>query len=372
MLTFTRVICLVLLLTIVGAWPAHADDLDDFLNAAIRQRNIPGVAIAVVKDGVLVRSAGYGLADRERGIAPGPETVFLIGSLSKQFIATGIMVLAQDSKLAVDDRIDKHFADVPPAWHDITLRHLLTHTSGLRREAPAADLSKAQPDIELIRSAYGVPLQWKPGDKYDYSNLGYYVLAEVITRVSGVPWHQFITQRVFAPLGMTRTTTTSDAGRLFNRASGYVWRDGAWSAAPTLVALRPSGAFVSTATDLAKWATALDGDQVLSRTSKTEMWKPVVLNGGGTFPYGFGWELDDFPPGGHVTGVPMIRHEGTIPGFRPGFTRLPKQGLTIILMTNLDRGPVDAIIAGIAVRYAPELLPEAVKQWKDKATLGLK
>jgi CubicO group peptidase (beta-lactamase class C family) len=357
---------------IAAAAPASADDLDDFVNAAIRQRNIPGVAIAVVKDGALVRTGGYGLADRERNVAPGPDTVFRIGSLSKQFIATGIMLLVQDGTLMVGDRLEKHLAGVPQAWHDITIRHLLTHTSGLRREAPSADLSKAQPDIDLIRSAYDVPLQWQPGDKYDYSNLGYYVLAEVITRVSGMPWHEFIAKRVFQPLGMTRTTTTSDAGRLSNRASGYVWRDGTWSAAPALVALRPSGAFVSTATDLAKWAVALEGDRVLSKASKAEMWKPVTLNDGGTFPYGFGWELDDFPPGGHVTGVPMIRHEGTIPGFRPGFTRLPKQGLTIIVMTNLDRGAVDAIIAGIAVRYAPELIPDALRQWKDRTALGLK
>ena len=356
----------------IAAAPADADDLDDFVNAAIRQRNIPGVAIAIVKDGGLVRAGGYGLADRERNIVPQPDTVFRIGSLSKQFIATGIMLLLQDGKLAVGDRIDEYLPDAPPAWHDITLRHLLTHTSGLRREAPAANLGKAQADLDVIRSAYGVPLQWKPGDKYDYSNLGYYVLAQVITRVSGSPWHEFIAGRVFRPLGMTRTTTTSDAERLSDRAFGYVWRDGTWSAAPALEALRPSGAFVSTATDLARWAAALDGDRVLSKASKAEMWKPATLNDGGTFPYGFGWELDDFPPGGHVTGVPMIRHEGTIPGFRPGFTRLPKQGLTIIVMTNLDRGPVDAIIAGIAVRYAPELIPEALRQWKDKATLGLK
>ena len=99
---------------------------------------------------------------------------------------------------------------------------------------------------------------------------------------------------------------------------------------------------------------------------------PVTLNDGGSFPYGYGWELDDFPPGGHTTGVTMIRHEGTIPGFRPGFTRLPGPGLTIIVMTNLDRGSVDAIIAGIAVRFAPELIPETFRQWPDKATLGLK
>src|SRR5262249_34626445 len=159
---------------------------------------------------------------------------------------------------------------------------------------------------------------------------------------------------VFAPLGMTRTTTTRDAGRLANRASGYVWRDGAWSAAPTLVALRPSGAFVSTANDLAKWAAALDGDRVLSKSSRDDMWNRAVLNGGGTYPYGYGWELDDFPNGVAPSGVAMIRHEGTIPGFRPGFTRFPKQGLTVIVLTNLDRGQVDALIAGTAVRYAPE------------------
>jgi D-alanyl-D-alanine carboxypeptidase len=366
----TRFLLAVVMVATVA--PARADDLDDFINAAIRQRNIPGVAIAVVRDGVLIRSGGYGLADRERNIAPQPDTVFRIGSLSKQFIATGIMLLVQDGKLALGDRIDKFVTDVPQPWRNITIRHLLTHTSGLPREAPAADLSKSQPDLDLIRSAYGVPLQWKPGDKYDYSNLGYYMLAEAITRISGSPWHEFIARRVFQPLGMTRTTTTNAAARLSNRATGYVWRDGAWSAAPALVALRPSGAFVSTAADLAKWAAALDDDRVLSKTSKAEMWRPVMLNDGGTFPYGFGWELDDFPPGGHVTGVPMIRHEGTIPGFRPGFTRLPKQRLTIIVMTNLDRGPVDALIAGIAVRYAPDLIPEALKQWKDKAALGLK
>lgn len=174
----------------------------------------------------------------------------------------------------MSDHVGKYIPDAPPAWGDITIRHLLTHTSGLRREAPAADLNTSQPDIELIRSAYSLPLQWKPGDKYDYSNLGYYTLAEVITRVNGTPWPEFMQRRVFGPLGMTRTTTT----------------------------------------------------------------------GGGTFPYGDGWELDDFPPGQGATGVPMIRHEGTIPGFRPGFTRLPKQGLTVILLANLDRGqgrPVD-------------------------------
>ena len=357
---------------VVAAVPVAADELDDFLNATIRQRNIPGIAIAVVKDGALVRSGGYGLADRERSIAPGPDTLFLIGSLSKQFIATGIMVLAQDGRLSVDDRLDTHFPEAPPAWRDITIRHLLTHTSGLRREAPAADLAKAMPDLDVIRSAFALPLQGKPGDRYDYSNLGYFTLAEIITRVSGSPWPEFIQRRVFAPAGMTRTTTTSTVGRLDDRAVGYAWADGAGSVAPGFAALRPSGAFASTATDLAKWAAALDGDGVLLPASKAEMWKRVTLNDGKTYPYGFGWELDDFPPGQYVTGVTMIRHEGTIPGFRPGFTRLPKQRLTVIVLSNLNGAALDSLIAGIAVRYSPELIPHAMRRWTDKASLGLK
>jgi CubicO group peptidase (beta-lactamase class C family) len=97
------------------------------------------------------------------------------------------------------------------------------------------------------------------------------------------------------------------------------------------------------------------------------MWTPLLLNDGKSYPYGFGWELDDFPPGGYTTGVPMIRHEGTIPGFRSVFARLPKQGLTVIVLTNLDRAQVDSIVAGIAVRYSPELMPAALRRWEASA-----
>ena len=364
---YTRQILLCWALVLFTLSPATADDIDDYVKSVMQQRHIPATSIAVVKDGVLVKAAAYGVANMEHNIAARPEMVFKIGSVSKQFIAAGIMLLVQDGKIAVNDRLSMRLPGIPTTWQDITLRHLLTHTSGLAREGPAFDPYKVQPDIEVIKSAHAIPLSFRPGEKYDYSDLGYYVLAEVIHQVSGKSWEEFLQDRIFAPLGMTATRPTNAFDIVSNRADGYVWSADKFSNAANWTALRPSGAFLSSAQDLAKWEIALRTEQILKTSSKTEMWKPLLLNDGKSYPYGFGWELDDFPPGGYTTGVPMIRHEGTIPGFRSVFARLPKQGLTIIVLTNLDRAQVDSIVAGIAVRYAPELMPAALRRWEASA-----
>jgi Beta-lactamase class C and other penicillin binding proteins len=196
---------LLVALMLVAAAPGRAQDIDDFVKGWIEKQHVPGVAIAVVKDGALIRAAGYGLANVEHRIPVRPDTVFKIGSLSKQFIAAGIMLLAQDGKIAVDDKVSKHLEGTPRTWEAITLRHLLTHTAGLVREAPGFDVYKLQPDIDVIKSAYPLALASAPGDKYEYSNLGYFVLAEVIARVSGTPWGDFLSARIFAPSGMTAT-----------------------------------------------------------------------------------------------------------------------------------------------------------------------
>jgi CubicO group peptidase (beta-lactamase class C family) len=166
---------------------------------------------------------------------------------------------------------------------------------------------------------------------------------------------------------MTNTRVTTVADVIPNRADGYVWAEEKLTNAENWTAVRPSGAFLSTVADMAKWEIALQRSQVLQASSKTEMWTPLVLNSGEKYPYGFGWELDDFPPGGYITGVPMIRHEGTIPGFRAAYGRLPKQNLAVIVLSNLDRAALDSIVAGVAVRYAPEILPAALKRWEASA-----
>jgi len=346
----------VLVWIVVAIGPALAQDVDPVVRAWMEKQHVPAVAIAVVKNGAVVKAEAYGLADVENRVPARPETVFKIGSLSKQFIATGIMLLVQDGKIAVDDGAVKFLTDAPKAWEPITLRHLLTHTSGLVRESPGFDFNKVQSDIDVIKAAYSVPLVFAPGEKYQYSNLGYFILAEVIHRVSAKPWGDFLHERVFGPVGMTATRVTSVTAIVPGRASGYAWRSGQLENEDDWPAVRASGAFLSTVLDLAKWEAALLRDDVLRASTRRDMWTPVQLTGGRTFPYGFGWQLDDWPADAPApTGVPMIRHGGSINGFRAGYVRWPSHGLAVIVLTNLTDAPYEGLAASIAIRYAPEL-----------------
>src|SRR6185369_14054518 len=168
---------LIAVLVFLGVVTARADEVDDWVKAQLQVRHVPGVAIAVIKDGALLKSEGYGLADLEHDIPVQRNTVFKIGSASKQFIAAGVMLLVQDGKIRVDDRLGRYLEGIPATWQPVTIQQLLSHTSGLPREAPGFDPYKVQPDIDVIKTAYVVPLNGKPGDNYEYSNLGYYVLA---------------------------------------------------------------------------------------------------------------------------------------------------------------------------------------------------
>src|SRR5258705_13475415 len=145
-------VCLLFLSALVA--PLRADQIDDIVKAEMAQQHIPGVAIAVMKDGKIVRSGGYGVASMELSVPVTPQTVFKIGSVSKQFLASGLMILMQDGKIKLDDSVRKYLEDSPESWTGITLRHLLSHTNGIVREGPAFDPFKIQPDIAVIRSAY--------------------------------------------------------------------------------------------------------------------------------------------------------------------------------------------------------------------------
>ncbi len=166
-----------------------ADDLvDDYVKVQMQRRHIAGLSLAVVKNGKILKAKGYGLANVETSTPATAETVYKIASISKQFLATGIMLLVQDGKLGLDDKVSKYLDGTPAKWKDITIRHLFAHTSGLVRDPPGFDPFKARPDAEVIRSAYSTKLDFVAGNKWDYSNLGYYMLAEIIHKASGKPW----------------------------------------------------------------------------------------------------------------------------------------------------------------------------------------
>jgi CubicO group peptidase (beta-lactamase class C family) len=336
----------------LGAQPARLpapprDTVDRFVAAEMARKHIPGVSIAVVRGGKVIKAQGYGVADLEHDIPVTPQTVFKIGSVSKQFLASGIMLLAQDGRLSVDDPVSKYVGDAPESWRGITLRHFLTHTSGVLREGPAFDALRVQPDSVVIRSAFARPLEYPTGSRYQYCNVCYFTLADIIARVSGKAWDAFLTERVFQPLGMTATRTTTTSALVMHRARGYTWRDTGYVNAPELLALRPSGAFLSSVLDLARWDAALYNDRVLTRASREAMWAPVRLTGGDTYGYGFGWTLDSLD--GHW----QVHHGGSLPGFRAEMARFPNDSLTVIVLTNADGARPDEIARGIARIFLP-------------------
>lgn len=341
---------LVLLLTTAVA--VQADKVDDYIKAQIERQHVPGVAVLVIKDKQIVKSQGYGLANVELNVAATPDTVFKIGSVSKQFIASGIMLLVQDGKLSIDDNISKFLDATPETWKPITVRHLLTHTSGIVREAPGFDPLKIQNDADVIKTAYSQPLRFAPGEKYEYCNVGYFTLAEIINKVSGKPWPDFLHERIFKPLGMNSTRTTNMIELVSNRANGYIWRNGKMQNAAIYFALRPSGAFLSTISDLAKWEAALAAETLLKRSTLDQMWTPVKLNNGTTYPYGFGWEL------GSIGSHKQINHGGALPGFRAQLSRFVDDKVTVVVLTNGDNANAAGIATGVANFYIPGLLPD--------------
>jgi CubicO group peptidase (beta-lactamase class C family) len=340
--------CLLLVLFVSAA---TADAVDTYLRAEMANQRLPGVAVAVLRDGKPVSVRTLGLANIELNAPVTRDTVFKIGSVSKQFIATGIMLLVRDGKVRLDDSVTKYFEDAPEAWKPITVRQLLSHTSGLVRESPGFDGLKVQSDAEVIRKAYDVPLQSAPGEKWAYCNLGYFMLAEIIHRASGQPWPQFMDERVFKPLKMTGTRTTDTLDIVPHRANGYLFRDNEQHNVGPLLALRPSGAFLSTINDLMKWEAALHDGVVLSKDEQAQMLTPVKLTDGTAASYGFGWMLDD------VRGHRRVHHGGTLPGFRAEYSRYD-DALAVVVLTNADGVRTDAIAVEVANHYIRGLSPE--------------
>jgi CubicO group peptidase (beta-lactamase class C family) len=325
-----------------GAPPlVSADRTDDYIRDQMESFHLPGLSLVVVRDGQVIKVQGYGVADVEHRISARPETVYKIGSVSKQFIATGIMLLAQEGRLRIDEPISKYLRGTPPAWASITIRHLLTHTSGLVRESPGFDPFKTQSDADILAASYAVPLLFPVGARWEYSNLGYYALAEIVHAASGRPWNEYLSERVFKPAGMATTLLANTKQTVANRAKGYGGKDNA-RAADDWTALRPSGAFLSTVLDLAKWEALLLTDRILTDASRREMSTPVRLNSGATEPYGLGWHVDSW------NGQRRLWHGGGIPGFASHYVRFPEIGLALIALANGDDVDLGAIVNGLA------------------------
>ena len=345
--------CVAILLTLNAA-VAHSQQpestsVDSYIRGRMQDLHIPGLSIAVIKEGSIVQAKGYGLANLETNTPATPETVFKTASLSKPIIATAVMLLVQEGKIGLDDKVSKYLDGTPDSWREITIRHLLTHTSGIVRDPSDYHPYSEQAVTDSIKAVYPVPLSFQPGEKWLYSNVGYHALAEIITKVSGRPWDEFIAEKLFVPARMTSTRTTTVTEIVPHRASGYQWKNDRMIHAEDWIAVRPSGAFLSTVLDLAKWDAFLDANSILSAASRKLMWTPVTLNDKKSADYGFGWFVDSF------LGHSRIHHDGQFPGFRSDYEHFEDDKLTVIVLANCDQARLESLAVKIAGFYAPAL-----------------
>ena len=332
----------------VAAPPAQADRVDDYLKTEMERHRIPGVAVEIIRDGNAVKTAGYGLANLELRVAVEPDSVFEIGSVTKQFTAAAILLLAQDGKLSVDDKISKHLKGIPASWTNVTIRHLLTHTSGIKNYTglDGFELRRHLTQQQFIEAIGKQPLDFPPGDSWKYCNSGFNLLGYIIENVSGKNYWDYMSERIFQPLGMLATTNRLPSVVIPHRASGYEQTNHVYiNRDYDLTDVFSAGAIVSTAGDLARWNAALDGDQLLTASTKEQMWTPVKLNNGTIHPYGFGWFLDA------VEGHRNIGHSGSTSGFSASIQRFPEDKLAVIVLTNTDEQIATTLAKKIATFY---------------------
>jgi CubicO group peptidase (beta-lactamase class C family) len=334
---------------------ARADEVDDYVAVEIERQKIPGISIAVLRDGEIVKARGYGLANVEHDVPATERTIFQSGSLGKQFTAALVMLLVEEGKLALDDRLVEHIDGAPDAWRDITVRHLLTHTSGLSNAVyEKIDLRRDYTEGELTREIAALPLDFAPGDRWSYSNSGYVMLGVLIGEVTGTFYGDLLRQKIFEPIGMATARVISEADIVPNRAAGYRLVDGElknqdWVS--PLLNTTADGALYVTALDMAEWEAALAKNELLKPESLRLTWTPVTLNDGSTADYGLGWDVTE------MRGHRVIQHGGRWQGFASHIARYVDDGLTVVVLTNLSQANPARIAVGIAGLYEPKLAP---------------
>jgi len=313
----------------------------------------PGAAVAVVRDGRTVFTRGYGSAQLEYRAAVTPSTPFHVASVSKQFTAFAVALLAREGRLSWDDDVRDHLPELPDLDARITLRHLVTHTSGVRDQWELLAMAGWRLDDVITRDQILTlmgrqeELNFAPGEEHLYSNMGYSLLAEVVERVSGMGFGEFLEDRVFVPLGMNRTHVHDDhthvvPGRAYSyRPAG----EEQWQNAVLSYANQGATSLFTTAEDLARWIGEMEAPQVGDASLWSEMRTPTVLAGGDTVGYAMGLSV------GSYRGLRTVGHGGADAGFRSQVLHFPDEGVGIVVLGNAS-----SFNAGGSARQVAELL----------------
>jgi CubicO group peptidase (beta-lactamase class C family) len=326
------------------------DDVARFVRTEMGRQKIPGLALLVSRSGRVIRAEGYGLSNVELQTPVKPETVFQSGSVGKQFTATAVMMLVEAGKLSLDDPLSKFFSPAPAWWKQVTVRELLSHTAGFTDYPDNFDLRRDYTEEQVLEIVKAIPAAYPPGTGWSYSNMGFLTLGILIHRVTGEFYGDFLQERIFRPLGMSTTRIISEADIIPNRSAGYRLVDGnlknqEW-VSPT-VNTTADGSLYFSILDLAKWDAALYTETLLKRASLQQMWSVATLKDGkpNSGHYGFGWFIQT--DGGRR----VIEHEGQWQGFETQISRYADDGLTVVVLTNLDDAKPERIAHGVAALY---------------------
>lgn len=323
--------------------PTQQQEMEAFVQAHLAAGNFMG-AVLVARGAEVLFQGGYGNANLELGVPNTPETVFRLGSLTKQFTAAAILQLQDQGRLSVNDTLDRYLPDAPHAG-EVTLAQLLSHSSGIPDSlaSPSLELRQAHTPDEMISLVAGKPLEFTPSSQYKYCNICYVMLARVVEKVSGQSYAEYMAEHIFQPAGMTATGIDEASPVVPHRAAGYTWDDQTYRNAEFIDMSNVGGAgiLISTIGDMYKWDRALYTDAVLSAAAREAYFTPSVSIGDGT-SYAYGWRILDTPE--HTLAV----HSGGSIGFSTFVIRDPATQLYVIVLTNIENSAVQEVAQGLA------------------------
>jgi CubicO group peptidase (beta-lactamase class C family) len=319
----------------------------------------PGCALAAIKGGRMVYERGFGMADLDHDIRITPSTVFDVGSISKQFTAAAVFLLAQEGKLSLDDNVRKYVPEVPDFGQRITLRHLIHHTSGLRDQIEMLELAGWRYPLDLVTNndvlemvSHQKELNFSPGEKHLYSNTGYTLLANVVSRVSGQSFRQFTAARIFVPLGMNSTHFREDHAEIVkNQAYGYEPKGETFRLSVPNVDIVGATSLLTSVQDLALWDRNFYEFRVGGKALVDQLLQRGELNNGEQLQYAFGLEL------GKYRGLPTVEHSGADGGYRADMLRFPEQHFSVVCLCNVPAQPMQ-----LARRVADIYLADELKE----------
>lgn len=351
----------------------RADALDDYVQAQMQKQHVPGLALEVVQSGKVVKQKGYGLADVERAVPVTSDTVFEIGSITKQFTATAIMMLVDGGKISLDDKISRYQDGLPDAWNGVTIRQLLSHTSGIPDYEGIMGYGSYRNVMtakQVIALAASKPMDFAPGTQWHYSNTGYFLLTLALEKITNQPYIQFVQARILAPLGMTHTRSSEPHDIIPLRAAGYAYENGRLENRDPIQPTATGGAamLVSTLGDVAKWGAEILTPTLLREKDYDLLWGNTPLADGTPSGYGFGWFVA--PKHGHRA----LEHSGGTAGFTCDMLCLPDDRLIVIVLTNGYQStarptPIMDHSAGL---FVPALAYHAIPDRAPQVTAALK